>query len=111
MNRVDLDSLDFFSPEVLEHPFAVYRQLQAEAPVFQLPNSNVFLVTRYSDVREVLRDHQRFSNDFGELINADAPPPAIQAVYERGFAMVETLLTQDPPRHKVYRSLVNKVFS
>ena len=25
--------------------------------------------------------------------------------------MVETLLTQDPPRHKVYRSLVNKVFS
>jgi len=111
VNRVDLDSLDFFSPEVLEHPFAVYRQLQAEAPVFQLPNSNVFLVTRYSDVREVLRDHQRFSNDFGELINADAPPPAIQAVYERGFAMVETLLTQDPPRHKVYRSLVNKVFS
>ena len=25
--------------------------------------------------------------------------------------MVETLLTQDPPRHRVYRNLVNKVFS
>ena len=35
MSRVDLAELDFFSPEVQECPFSVYRQLQDEAPVWQ----------------------------------------------------------------------------
>ena len=45
MSRVELADLDFFSPEVQECPFHVYRQFQDEAPIWQVPNVNVFVVT------------------------------------------------------------------
>ena len=59
---------------------------------------------------EVVRDTRRFSSMFGELINETEPLGGSGGLRWR-FAMVETLLTQDPPRHKTYRSLVNGVFS
>lgn len=111
MTRIDLDTLNFFSPEVQECPFAIYRQLQEEAPVWQIPGTNMFLVTRFNDVREIIRDPERFSSSFGSLLNAGSGAQAVNEIYEQGYPMVETLLTLDPPRHRVYRNLVNKVFS
>ena len=111
MSRVDLAELDFFSSDVQECPFHVYRQLQDEAPVWQMPGTNVFVVTRYNDVREIIRDPGRFSSSFSALLNAGSSNEEATAIYEQGYEMVETLLTQDPPRHRVYRNLVNKVFS
>ena len=69
MSRVELADLDFFSPEVQECPFHVYRQLQDEAPIWQVPNANVFVVTRYNDIREIIRDPARFSSSFSALLN------------------------------------------
>jgi cytochrome P450 len=111
VNRVDLATLDFFSAEVQECPFQIYRQLQDEAPVWQMPGTNVFVVTRYSDIRDIIRDPSRFSSSFGALLNAGSSNTEVDAIYGQGYEMVETLLTQDPPRHRVYRNLVNKVFS
>lgn len=111
MSRIDLGALDFFSPEVQECPFQVYRQLQDEAPVWQMPGTNVFVVTRYDDIRAIIRDPARFSSNFSALLNAGSSNDEVTAIYEQGYEMVETLLTQDPPRHRVYRNLVNKVFS
>jgi len=111
VNRVDLANLDFFSAEVQECPFQIYRQLQDEAPVWQMPGTNVFVVTRYSDIRDIIRDPARFSSSFGALLNAGASNKEVDAIYGQGYEMVETLLTQDPPRHRVYRNLVNRVFS
>ncbi len=111
MNRIDLEELNFFDPEVLECPFDIYKQVQEEAPVLKLPGSNIFLVTRHADVRQIIRDPATYSNNFSNMINADSGNNQIRDVYASGYEMVETLLTQDPPRHKVYRSLVNKVFS
>ena len=68
-------------------------------------------VTRYNDVREIIRDPGRFSSSFSALLNAGSSNDDATAIYEQGYEMVETLLTQDPPRHRVYRNLVNKVFS
>jgi len=111
VNRVDLANLDFFSAEVQECPFQIYRQLQDEAPVWQMPGTNVFVVTRYTDIRDIIRDPARFSSSFGALLNAGSSNKEVEAIYGQGYEMVETLLTQDPPRHRVYRNLVNKVFS
>ena len=111
MTRADLNALNFFSPEVQECPFQLYQQLQEEAPVWQIPGTNMFLVTRFNDVREIIRDTERFSSSFGSLLNAGSGASAVTEIYEQGYPMVETLLTLDPPRHRVYRNLVNKVFS
>jgi cytochrome P450 len=96
---------------VQECPFHVYQQLQEEAPVWQMPGTNVFVVTRYDDIREIIRDPGRFSSSFSALLNTGSSNEEVNAIYGQGYEMVETLLTQDPPRHRVYRNLVNKVFS
>jgi cytochrome P450 len=96
---------------VQECPFHVYQQLQEEAPVWQMPGTNVFVVTRYDDIREIIRDPGRFSSSFSALLNTGSSNEEVNTIYGQGYEMVETLLTQDPPRHRVYRNLVNKVFS
>ena len=111
MSNVKLSELDFFSAEVQECPFHVYQQLQEEAPVWQMPGTNVFVVTRYDDIREIIRDPGRFSSSFSALLNTGSSNEEVNTIYGQGYEMVETLLTQDPPRHRVYRNLVNKVFS
>lgn len=111
MSKVKLSELDFFSAEVQECPFHVYQQLQEEAPVWQMPGTNVFVVTRYDDIREIIRDPGRFSSSFSALLNTGSSNEEVNTIYGKGYEMVETLLTQDPPRHRVYRNLVNKVFS
>lgn len=111
MSKVKLSELDFFSAEVQECPFHVYQQLQEEAPVWQMPGTNVFVVTRYDAIREIIRDPGRFSSNFSALLNTGSSNEEVNTIYGKGYEMVETLLTQDPPRHRVYRNLVNKVFS
>ena len=83
MSRVDLAELDFVSPEVQECPFSVYRQLQDEAPVWQMPGTNVFVVTRYNDIREIIRDPARFSSSFSALLNAGFEFPARRITLRR----------------------------
>ncbi len=111
MTSLDLERISFFDPDILENPYDLYKLIQKEAPVFKLPGTDVFLITRHADVRKVIRDPSIYSNDFGDMINWESGKKEVQAIYATGYEMVGTLLTQDPPRHKVYRSLVNKVFS
>jgi cytochrome P450 len=107
----NLAEFDFFDPEVIENPFDFYRAARDEAPVYQLPGTNIFFVSRYDDVRQALKRTGEFSNEFAEELNVPIKNPQAQAIYEQGWQTADTLLTLDPPRHKVYRSLLNKVFS
>lgn len=102
---------DFFDEATLNCPYDFYRTLQEQAPVYQLPETNIFMVTRYADIKKLLKDTARYSNDFNHLLVGPEPAPEVTAIYEQGWQPVDTMITADPPRHKVYRSLVNKVFS
>lgn len=106
-----LADYDFFSEEVLECPFEFYRLAREEAPVYLLPGTNIYLVTRYADIRAMLKDTQTFSSNFAHLLSGPGEPEEVKVLYEGAIEPADTLLTLDPPRHKVYRSLVNKVFS
>ena len=112
-----LDQMNFFDPETVECPFAFYAAAREEAPVYKLPNSpipgrDVWLVTPYKLVHEVLRDWKRFSNKFASLMSARGQrDPEVEAIMAGGFPQVETMLTQDPPAQREYRTLVNKAFS
>ena len=102
---------DFFSPEVIESPFEFYAALRREAPVYRLPGTDIFMLSRWADIRRVNRDTKTFSNDFQHLLKGAEPSPEAAAIYARGYEQPPTLLTLDPPEHKVFRSLINKVFS
>jgi len=102
---------DFFDPEIIESPYEFYQVLREQAPVYQLPGTNIFMVSRLGDIKQAAKDTATFSSDFMHVLKGPDPCPEAAAVYADGIEPVDTLLTMDPPRHKTYRSLINKVFS
>ena len=102
---------DFFSPEVIESPYEFYESIRREAPVYQLPGTDIYMISRWEDIRRINRDTVTFSNNFQDLLKGADPCPEAAAIYAQGFEQPPTLLSLDPPEHKVFRSLINKVFS
>lgn len=98
-------------PAVVESPFEFHRALREQAPVYAVPGLGFFLVASYAGVLEVLSDPRRFSSKSGPAVGGMAPPPPVLEVMARGYPQVDTLLTQDPPDHIRYRSLVSRAFS
>ncbi len=102
---------NFFDEKVLNCPYDFYQTLQEQAPVYQLPGTNIFMVTRHADVKKLLKDTETYSNNFNHLLKGPEPAPEVTAIYAKAWQPVDTMITADPPRHKTYRTLVNKVFS
>ena len=102
---------DFFDENVLNCPYDFYQTLQEQAPVYQLPGTNIFMVTRHADVKALLKDTETYSNNFEAQLKGPEPAPEVTEIYARAWQPVDTMITADPPRHKTYRTLVNKVFN
>ncbi len=93
--RVVWNPLD---PATLADPYPVYRALRESDPYQYDEATDQFLVSRYEDVDEVLRDWRRFSN---RRVNEKPREP------ERDLSM----LVRDPPDHTRLRGLVSKAFT
>jgi len=68
-----------------------------------------FLISRYDDVLDVLRDAETYSSAVGAMTR----PPANEAIaiIAQGLPPANTLITADPPSHGKYRSLVSRAFT
>ncbi|WP_273735403.1 cytochrome P450 [Mycolicibacterium septicum] len=92
---------DPFSPEYFDDPFAVYRRLRDEAPVYYHPNLDFYALSRHEDVAAAFKDHQTFSSarglDLGSIKSGETPQRSI--------------IFMDPPDHRHMRSLLNKAFT
>jgi len=104
-----LGDVNALAPETVENPYAFYDLLREESPVHWDPKLEVFLVSRYADVLEVVRNAETFSSSVGAM--TVAPPLEAIEVISRGFPAVNTLITADPPHHAGYRSLVARAFT
>lgn len=109
MNK-PLEEFDFFDPEVVKHPFEFYKRLRAEAPVYQIPGTNTFLITQYADVKTVARRPKVFSSEFSTLVAPELPDEA-KEILAQGYPEIPTMLTRDAPAHNRYRTLVNPSFT
>lgn len=89
------------SLEAAECPYPLLGELRTEAPIYQVPGTNEYLVTRYEDVVEILRDPERFSN---ALARGDRGQSHDSEVYASTIA-------SDPPAHKTKRNLIARHFS
>ncbi|NKB98349.1 MAG: cytochrome P450 [Pseudomonadales bacterium] len=100
------------SPEALACPVQYNERLRTEAPVYHCPHSGIYFVSDYETVRRIAKDHETFSNKFGQAMRptqeVDEELAAIQA---EGYQSVDTMLTEDPPVHRRYRGLVNQAFT
>jgi cytochrome P450 len=61
LSEID-DERGLLDPAVQDNPFPYYRWLRAEQPVLRMPGTGFYVLTRYEDLRAVLRDPETFSN-------------------------------------------------
>ena len=95
---------------------AAYARMRDEEPVYQLPGTNVFLITRYDDILAAARDIDTFSNEFispGVALGEGslAITEDLAAIRATGYPQVSTMLTRDPPAHSRFRRLTTRAFT
>ena len=97
----DQTNLDPFVPEVLEEPYAVYAELRRRG-VYQLPDTPMFIATRFRDVEYVLMHPELFSvHGLTEGLTRDTPE--IREIEAQGWPAADVLSKADPPEHTGYR--------
>ena len=69
VNRMDcqvvpqsVDEVDLLDVEIQECPYPAYKTLREEAPVYRDSLTGFYVLTRYADLRAVLKDPATFSN-------------------------------------------------
>jgi len=105
MAELSIESI--FTPETISDPYPMYRQLRESAPILDLPDANMLILSRYADVQSVLRDRSLGHTDDSmmteeQLKEVDANPAI------RGLR--QTMLLKNPPDHTRLRGLVVKAF-
>ncbi|MFK0105706.1 cytochrome P450 [Streptomyces sp. NPDC091217] len=91
---------DPLSYAAYDHPYEVYRQLRDHAPVYYNARRDLWVVSRYEDVKACLRDHERMVNALGNDMDGT------HASYGAG-----NLIAQDQPHHTVLRHVVRPSFA
>jgi len=87
--------LQAFAGRTVEDPYPTYAWLREHEPVYFNKGSNEWILTKFQDVYDALRNHKTFSS------TALGGPDGL------GFP----LISDDPPRHTRLRSLVNRAFT
>jgi cytochrome P450 len=103
--------LDPFGPAYLADPFAVFTRARREGRVYYSEELDQWLVTRYDDIRAVLRDTRRYSADNATKPLQPLPPAALEALARADFRPQRVLVDNDPPNHVRIRRHVNKAFN
>lgn len=109
MTDVTFDPLD---PAYVQDPYPVLARLRERDPVPEVGGAR--WITRYETVREVLMDHERFSNRFLDADSMDAmlfTDPEARRIVDRRRKVPPTLIMVDPPEHSRHRTLVNRAFT
>ncbi|MFN3231996.1 MAG: cytochrome P450 [Alphaproteobacteria bacterium] len=101
-------------PAVQECPYPFYSAMRREQPVYRMPETGFYIVSRYDDLKHVLRDTETFSNRFSaareEAIEAHKSP--ISEMYRtRGWQTVPALQQTDPPVHTRFRRPIDRTFT
>jgi cytochrome P450 len=99
--------------DVQDQPFEFYQRLHKECPVYRMPETNFYIISRYDDAQRVARDTKRFLNEIPLKQGlAGQRQELYQSVLkDHGWAQVPTLQRCDGERHARHRKLVERVFS
>ena len=88
--------MNFHSQRRLLDPYPDYAVWRNKQPIWWADDINAWVVSRYDDVRAIMKDAKRFSSE---------------AMGERDHEISLPLLTDDPPKHTQLRAIVNKAFT
>jgi cytochrome P450 len=91
-------------PKVLDDPYPFYRQLHAQAPVWEIPGTGVFTVSTFELLAEAAGRVEDFSSNMKCLLYCD--DAGLPGRFTFGDAGGQALATADPPLHAIHRNAV-----
>lgn len=110
----DLDLTDpavLLREDVLDDPQPLYAKLRREAPVWQLPRQDTFLVSDPKLVRDAVRRTEDFSSNLVSLLHDDGSGHPVAYGMSPFRDPINTLSTADPPDHTAHRALLQPALS
>lgn len=93
---------DPYNTELMADPYAMFRRLREETPLYYNREHDFYALTRFSDVDGALVDWEAFSSARGailEMIRANIEIPSGALIFE------------DPPLHDIHRKLLARMFT
>lgn len=107
----DAAAFNPFGDGYAQDPPGYMRWARAREPVFFSPELGYWVVTRYDEIKEIFRDHRRFSPS-NALEKITPPTEAVQQVLASyDYAMNRTLVNEDEPAHMARRRLLIDPFT
>lgn len=102
---------DPFRDPILDDPYPFFARARAATPAFFSPRLNYWVITRYADVRSVLRDTKSFSA--ANVLDTIKPlcPHARNVMVTSGVRPPPALTNNDPPSHTRIRRVANEAFT
>jgi cytochrome P450 len=90
--------------KVIDDPYPFYRQLQAEAPVWEIPGTGIFVVSTFDLVTQAAARTEDFSSNLKTLLYRDDAGMPCRLTF--GDSGAQALATADPPLHALHRGAV-----
>lgn len=106
-----LEDMDIFDSEIQKCPYDMYRLMREEQPVYNLPGTNIYVVSRYKDLQAAIRRIDDFTIDFDPvaILPGGKNMDLENRIQEEGWPRIRCLSTEGAS-HKRYRSLVDVAF-
>ncbi len=95
-------SWDPFDVDIDDDPYAVWRRLRDEAPVYYNAEYGFYALSRFDDVERAHREPATFSSAHGTVLEMMGPDPVVST---------SMMIFMDPPDHTRLRSLVSRAFT
>lgn len=88
--------IDLFAPDAVADPYPLLAQLRAAGPAVYSTVHDVYVLTRYDDVRNAAENWQSFTSSHGAALTP-----------ERNAQMEGSVLSTDPPEHDQLRAVLS----
>ncbi|MEM9880204.1 MAG: cytochrome P450 [Pseudomonadota bacterium] len=107
--------IHFLDHETQSCPYEAYRDLRENAPVYKDPDTGYYVITRFDDVRRILKDSENYTSaplpESAEFFAMGArTAKAVSIFEERGWAPAPNLLFRDGVEHKQMRKMFDDAF-
>jgi len=115
MAKKDAETLSpsFTEPDILAKPLAFYEAMRRSSPVHYDEGLGKYLVSRYDDIWEVLRDPILYSagHGFHDIYGDENQRELIEILKRDGGGHFPDAIMSDPPYHTKIRKLMEKAFT
>lgn len=98
-------------PAISSDPYDFYAHLQQQQPVYKIPETGAYVITKYDDLRHVLKNYDAFSSNVTVSTPGDSAQLKQSILRDKGWEHIPTLQRTDPPQHARYRKLLDRVFT